>query len=86
MNMQKYRVIDYITWLEIIETFCNTNKYCVQHKVHMPEDIPKALFMLFDLDNSGEIEPSEIALFDRRLLAVSKEDKAKDDVKVMVLK
>ena len=52
----------------------------------MPEDIPKALFMLFDLDNSGEIEPSEIALFDRRLLAVSKEDKAKDDLKVMVLK
>ena len=86
MNIQKYRVIDYITWLEIIDTFCKTNQYCTEHKVELPEDIPKALFLLFDLDESGEIEPSEIALFDRRLLAVSKEEKAKDDLKILVAK
>lgn len=47
------------------------------------EHIAKALFNLIDLDESGELEPSEIMVFDRATMGQSREVKAKQDAEAM---
>ena len=56
------------------------------HKIKISEDTAKAIFLLFDLDESGEIEPQEMSMFDRRVLATPKEVKSKEDVQFIIKK
>ena len=79
MYLHKYRFIDYPTFLEIIDSFVKQNAYCKQNKVGLSEDMAKVLFLVFDQDESGEIEPDEITLFDGKIMSVAKEEKAKQD-------
>ena len=58
----------------------------MKNKISIGEDISNALFLLFDLDDSGEIDPTEMSLFDRKIFAVSKEEKAKKDAIVEMKK
>ena len=44
------------------------------------------LFSFMDIDGSGELEPDEINQFRRQLMGQSKDAKAKQDAKDMVLK
>ena len=70
-----------ISYLDVIDNFVNTEPYCVRHKVQIPEHLAKSLFLLLDIDESGEIEPSEILIFDRRIIGQSREAKAGADAK-----
>lgn len=66
-----------MTFQEIIETFNKTNPYCVKNKTGISDDMAKALFLYFDQDESGEIEPEEITIFEKPMFGVSKEEKSK---------
>jgi len=41
------------------------------------------MFAFIDTDESGEIEPEELYLFNRMLLGQSRDEKAKEDVKAL---
>ena len=47
-----------------------------------------AVFLLIDLDDSGELEPEEIldVFMERKLLGQSREEQAKQDAKATILK
>ena len=72
------RFMDYNTFLDIVDGFVSTEPYCIKNKVTVPEHLAKSIFLMIDLDESGEIEPFELAIFDRALMG--KADKiAKSD-------
>ena len=73
------RYLDYSTFLDVIEDFCNSDPYCRENKVAIGEHIAKSVFLLIDLDESGEIEPAELMVFDRAVMGQSREVKAKQD-------
>ena len=78
-KVNQYRFIDYLTFQEIIDTFNKTNPYCVRNKTGISEDMAKALFLYFDQDESGEIEPEEISMFEKPMFGVSQEEKQKQE-------
>lgn len=86
MYLHKYRFIDYSTFLEIVDSFVKQNHFCKKKKTGIAEDVAKALFLVFDMDESGEIEPEEITLFDGKTTSVAKEDKVANDIKDVILK
>ena len=57
-------------------------------KVKITETQTKAIFLLLDSDDSGELEQEEIieVLCDRQSLGQNKEAKVKDDAKLLVQK
>ena len=61
----------------MIEDFCNSEPYCRREKVIVGEHIANAVFALLDTDESGELEPDEIMVFDRAVMGQSREGKAK---------
>jgi len=79
----QYRYLDYNTFLDLVEGFVNSEPYCKEHKVQMSEHIAKSIFLLLDTDESGELEPQEIMMFDRRVMGQSREIKAKQDAQAM---
>jgi hypothetical protein len=71
---------------QVITSFCKNNEYCKMKKVKISETQTKAIFLLLDSDDSGELEQEEIidVLCDRQALGQNKEAKAKDDAKLLV--
>ena len=78
-KMSRFAFLDYEQFLDLLETFYQTEPYCKRNKVVVPEHIARSLFALLDSDNSGELEPKEIEIFDRRMMGESREGKAKKD-------
>ena len=79
------RYIDYNSFLDIIDEFVSTEPYCVKHKIVVPEHLAKCIFLMLDYDDSGEIEPPELAIFDRAVMG--KADRiAKDDAQKQLIK
>lgn len=78
-KMARFKFLDYEQYLDLIENFYSTEPYCKRNKVVVPEHIARCLFALLDSDDSGELEPTEIEIFDRRIMGESREGKAKKD-------
>ena len=78
-KMARFAFLDYDQYLDMIEDFYKNEPYCKRNKVVVPEHIARCLFALLDSDNSGELEPTEIEIFDRRMMGESREGKAKKD-------
>lgn len=72
-KMSHYKFLDYEQYLDLIENFYQTEPYCKRNKVVVPEHIARCLFALLDADNSGELEPNELEIFDRRMMGQSRE-------------
>ena len=72
----------------MIISFCKNNEWCKEKKVKITETQTKAIFLLLDSDDSGELEQEEIieVLCDRQSLGQNKEAKVKDDAKLLVQK
>jgi len=72
----------------VIISFCKNNEWCKEKKVKINETQTKAIFLLLDSDDSGELEQEEIieVLCDRQSLGQNKEAKVKDDAKLLVQK
>lgn len=59
-TIYRFRVIDYEMFEEVIKNFSNYNQYAKEKKVKIADVMIKSLFLLLDLDGSGELEQSEI--------------------------
>lgn len=80
-HLMKYKYIENDTFEEVLATFLNSNTYCKREKAQVSQHVISTLFAFIDLDESGELEPEEIAVFQRPLLSQPKEEKAKADAK-----
>ena len=85
-KMSHYKFLDYEQYLDLIENFYQTEPYCKRNKVVVPEHIARCLFALLDADNSGELEPNELEIFDRRMMGQSREAQAKKDAQDQIAK
>jgi len=86
LQLNKFKFIDYPTFTEIIDSFLKQSHYCKDNKITISDDICKALFLVFDIDDSGEIEPEEITIFDGKTTSVSKEERIGNEIKEMIIK
>lgn len=80
-HLIKYKYIEYETFEEVVGNFLNSNAYCKREKAKVSQHVIMTLFAFIDADESGELEPEEIAIFQRPLLSQPKEEKAKADAK-----
>ena len=71
---------------QVVRSFCKNSEFCKERKVKISETQTKAIFLLLDSDDSGELEQEEVidVLQDRQSLGQNKEAKAKDDAKQLV--
>ena len=72
----------------ILDSFSKNNDYCKEKKTRLSHLQATGVFLLIDLDDSGELEPEEIldVFMDRKLLGQSREEQAKQDAMAMVWK
>jgi 5S rRNA maturation endonuclease (ribonuclease M5) len=51
----------------VVRSFCKNNEWCKENKAKISETQTKAIFLLLDSDDSGELEQEEIieVLIDR---------------------
>lgn len=72
----------------MVRSFCKNNEWCKENKAKISETQTKAIFLLLDSDDSGELEQEEIieVLIDRQSLGQNKEAKVKDDAKQLFQK
>ena len=87
-KVSQYRYLDYDMFQNVVIAFCANNEYCKKNKVVISEAQTKAIFLLLDSDDSGELEQEEVieVLGDRQALGQNKEAKAKEDLKQLVTK
>ena len=78
-KIAQYRYIDYNTYLDTIDKFLQEEKYCQKNKVILGEHVAQAVFWLLDVDDSGELEPDELLMFDKKVFGQSRDAKAKED-------
>lgn len=80
--------MDYEMFETIIHAFNKDNEYCKYNKTEVTDVQAKALFLLLDVDGSGELEQEEVmeVLIDKQLLGQNKEEKVKSDAKEFVQK
>ena len=64
-----------------VDSFSQANDYCKLKKTRVSDDQIKAIFLLLDVDESGELEQEEVidVLQDRQLLGQSRDTKAKQE-------
>ncbi len=72
----------------MVRSFCKNNEWCKDRKAKISDTQTKAIFLLLDSDDSGELEQEEIieVLIDRQSLGQNKEAKVKDDAKLLFQK
>jgi hypothetical protein len=72
----------------VVKSFSKNNEWCKENKVVISDTQTKAIFLLLDSDDSGELEQEEVieVLCDRQALGQNKEAKAKNDAKLLVQK
>ena len=87
-KISQYKYLDYDMFDQVVISFCKNNEFCKQRRVKITETQTKAIFLLLDADDSGELEQEEVigVLCDRQSLGQNKEAKAKDDAKQLVQK
>lgn len=87
-KVSQYKYLDYDMYKGILESFSKNNEYCKKNKTKLSDVQMISVFLLIDLDDSGELEPEEIldVFMDRKLLGQSREEKAKKDAMDMVWK
>ena len=80
-KVAQYKYLDYDMYKGILENFSKNNEYCKKKKTKLSELQMISVFLLIDLDDSGELEPEEIldVFMDRKLLGQSREEQAKKD-------
>ena len=84
--MAQLKYLDYSTYLVLMEQFAQTDAYCQKNNVKLSEHICKALFIFFDTDESGELEPEELSLFEKHVMGQSSDQKAQQDAKQLAIK
>ena len=69
----------------VVRSFCKNNEFCKDKRVKISDIQTKAIFLLLDSDDSGELEQEEVidVLCDRQALGQNKEAQAKDDAKIL---
>ena len=82
-KLTKYRFLDYVSYLDFVSETFSESDYCRKNKIVINEQAARVLFCFLDTDESGELEPEELYLFNRMLLGQSKDEKAKEDLKVL---
>ena len=82
-KVSQYKYLDYDMYTQILEDFSKNNEYCKIKKTKLSAVQAYSIFLLVDIDGSGELEPEEIldVFMDRKLLGQSREEQAKDDAK-----
>ncbi len=77
----QYRYMDFEMFENIISAFNSDNEFCKHNKTKISDVQAKALFLLLDVDGSGELEQEEVmeVLIDKQLLGQNKEEKVKHD-------
>ena len=60
-KMQQFRYMDFDMFDSNIKGFCKNDEYCKKHKIKISDDQIRAIFILLDQDESGELEYEEIA-------------------------
>lgn len=82
-KVMQYRYMDFEMFESIISAFNHDNEYCKHNKTKISDVQAKALFLLLDVDGSGELEQEEVmeVLIDKQLLGQNKEEKVKHDAK-----
>lgn len=87
-KISQYKYLDYEMFEQVVISFCKNNEWCKEKKVKISEIQTKAIFLLLDSDDSGELEQEEIieVLIDRQSLGQNKEAKVKDDAKILFQK
>ena len=66
--MTKFRFLDYDGYLDFVSESVQGVEYCRKNKVTVNEQAARMLFAFLDTDDSGELEPEEIYLFNRNLM------------------
>ena len=87
-KVAQYKYLDYDMYKGILDSFSKNNEYCKKKKTKLSEVQTLSVFLLLDLDDSGELEPEEIldVFMDRKLLGQSREEQAKKDAMDMFWK
>ena len=87
-KVAQYKYLDYDMYKGILEAFSKSNEYCKKKKTRLSDAQMIAVFLLIDLDDSGELEPEEIldVFMDRKLLGQSREEQAKQDAMALFWK
>ena len=67
-KLTKYRFLDYDSYLDFIQETFQESDYCRKNNVTVNETPARMLFGFLDTDDSGELEPEEIYLFNRVLV------------------
>jgi len=68
-KVAQYRFIDYEMFVAEIKEFNKRNATCKEKKIGISDSQIKALFLLLDSDESGELEPEEImGVFQQKML------------------
>lgn len=82
-KISQYKYLDYEMFDAVVQGFYKNNEWCMKNKAKISDNQTKALFLLLDSDDSGELEQEEVieVLCDRQTLGQNKEAKAKDDAK-----
>lgn len=79
-KMFRRSFLDYDEFKELFYEIVNEEDFVKKNKVQVPEHICQSLFGLLDIDNSGELEPSEVLEFNRNMMGKPKDQQAKDDL------
>lgn len=82
-RMAQYRYLDYQSFQDVIENFWVSDPFVTSKKIVLRDELVQAIYSFVDIDDSDEITPEEIALFGRQMFGQPKEQKAKEDVKVL---
>ena len=87
-KIAQYKYLDFDMYNGILESFSKNNYYCKEKKVKLSTLQATGVFLLIDLDDSGELEPEEVldVFMDRKLLGQSREEQAKQDAMDLVWK
>jgi len=80
-KISQYRYLDFEMFTSSVDSFSQANDYCKLNKTRVSDDQIKAIFLLLDVDESGELEQEEVidVLQDRQLLGQSRDTKAKQE-------
>ena len=87
-KVHQYKYLDFDMYNAILDSFSKNNSYCKEKKVKLSELQATGVFLLIDLDDSGELEPEEVldVFMDRKLLGQSREEQAKQDAMDLIWK
>lgn len=81
-ELAKLKFLDYSSYLDVVEKFFIHHPYCVSNKVQINERLAKVVFNFMDTDESGELEPEEVHIFNRNMMGQSQEAQAKQEFEV----